>query len=166
MDIRIYTDGACSKNGYDGAIAGWGYVVVLVNGELCKAVHSDKGAIPDGTNNVGELTAIKNAIIYTLNLRRNMPEEPLSVEIYSDSAYCINGINDWRFKWKRFGWWRNQQKTQPVRNKELWQEIDAMIDSQYMKFLKCEGHAGIKYNEYADELATSAVKEYKENGTV
>lgn len=167
MTIRIYTDGACSKNGYEGAVAGWGFVAVLEgeeNKDKLKVFHAEKGAIPDGTNNVGELTAILNAIKYALKLREDISEEVHFV-FYSDSAYCINGITDWRYKWKRYGWWRDAYKTQPLKNKELWISIDSLIDTKYMSFKKCEGHSGDRYNDYADTIATEAVKEYKNGKT-
>lgn len=79
--------------------------------------------------------------------------------IYSDSAYCVNLINDWMYKWERNGWRR--PKNQEVKNLEIIKEIYAL--AHLAEIRKVPGHSGIKWNEYVDGLATGKIKIQKNN---
>lgn len=153
--IKAYVDGAASRNGCKDCIAGWAFVLLDDNDNIIKEAS---GSIPQGTNNIGELTAIKEAIIAYKQIETNQP-----IIIFSDSAYCINGITNWRYKWKQNNWWRDSKKTQPVKNRDLWIELDKIIDSMYMTFEKVAGHSTLnnshaKWNNYVDKLAVKETK--------
>jgi ribonuclease HI len=138
--VTIYTDGACSGNPGPG---GWGCILML--GEY-KKEHS--GYIPAATNNKMELTA---AIKGLQHLTR-----PCTVELYTDSQYLINGIDQWISGWKAKGWKTCDGK--PVKNQELWIELDKLASIHKIKWNYVKGHASNKYNNRCDELATSAIK--------
>lgn len=148
--IDIYTDGAASKNGTEECKAGWSFVA-LQNGEVIKQTG---GAIFPGTNNIGELTAILEAIKFFNSLE--VPEKMLT--IYSDSAYCVNGINEWIFNWKKNDWFRNAAKTLTLKNKEIWQEIDSILDRDRCIVMKVAGHSGDEWNELCDRIAKGYTK--------
>ncbi|MBP7095243.1 MAG: ribonuclease HI [Spirochaetia bacterium] len=137
--IIIYTDGACSGNPGPG---GWAFVVVT------PAEREGAGAERTTTNNRMELMAV----IEALKTVRGA-EDP--VEVRTDSQYVKNGITQWISGWKRNGW-RTASKT-PVKNKELWVELDALVAETRARFVWVEGHAGEKYNERCDELAREAI---------
>lgn len=149
--IKIYTDGACSANGSSNAVAGWSYCVTRGD----NLIHSDYGYILNGTNNIGELWGILKALSY-VSLFHNADTELI---IYSDSSYCVKGINEWRHNWKKNNWTRS---TGELKNKDLWVAIDSYI-GRYPKihFEKVKGHAGEKWNEEADRLAKQGVEDGK-----
>ena len=149
MRLTIYSDGACSANGYAGARAGWAFVMLDENENI---VAEGSGGVEGGTNNIGELTAIIKALEAAAGLDVD------KLVIYSDSAYCLNGITNWRYNWKRNGWWRDAGHKQELKNRELWMRLDALIDMSYMEFVKVAGHAGVKWNEYVDKLAVAHTK--------
>lgn len=158
MVYKIYTDGAASGNGKADCIAGWAYVVLDENNNK---IAESSGAILNGTNNIGELTAIIESLYY---IKMSIDDNPMNTYlIHSDSAYCINGITSWRHNWKRNDWWRDKGQTQELKNRELWIELDSLIDPVKMRFIKVKGHADNNFNNYVDKLAVLAVKEAKEN---
>ena len=95
MTITAYVDGACSANGTSKAKAGWAFVLLDEDENL---IAEGSGGVENGTNNIGELTAIIKAIEAAAEL------EVEKLQILSDSAYCINGITNWRHNWKKNGW--------------------------------------------------------------
>jgi len=133
--IEVYTDGACSGNPGPG---GWG--VLIMNGRECNELH---GGAPDTTNNRMELMAAIEA------LRATKPEAPL--RLHTDSKYVKTGINDWIKNWKRNGWKIAAKK--PVKNKDLWEILDSLIDGREIDWRWVKGHDGDPGNERADELA-------------
>ncbi|MES2023394.1 MAG: ribonuclease HI [Patescibacteria group bacterium] len=138
--IIIYTDGAARGNP---GPAGWG--VVIISGDKLFEVG---GRADNATNNQMELSAPIGALKYLKN--KNFTGE---VEIFCDSKYVILGITEWIFNWQKNNW-RNSAK-KPVLNKELWQELYDLVKDFKIKWTYVEGHAGIKYNERADVIATS-----------
>lgn len=94
------------------------------------------------------LQKLDNEKIFNQN---NFVEIPL---IYSDSAYCVNIINDWMFSWERNGWKR--PKNQKVKNLEIIKQIYELRNLAEIK--KVKGHSGDKWNEYVDALATGKIK--------
>ncbi len=139
--VIIYTDGACSGNPGPG---GWGSI--LMYKENKKEIS---GGLKNTTNNVMELTAVLEAL--------KQLKFPCEVEVYSDSAYVVNAFNQ---KWI-YGWikndWKNSSK-EPVKNKELWQEIYELTKIHNITFIKVKGHADNEYNNRCDELARNAIK--------
>lgn len=133
--VEIYTDGACSGNPGPG---GWG--VILMCGKHRKELN---GGEHDTTNNRMELMAAIQAL--------KALTRPCSVDLYTDSTYVRQGITDWIQGWKRNGW-RNSQK-KPVKNADLWQELDEIRNEHDVTWHWVKGHAGHPENERADELA-------------
>ena len=154
MHIYIWTDGACSGNPGPG---GYAYIAKTKEKVLIKcAGHRD-----NTTNNAMELTAIVKAIKFAVNYevakRERVTERKIT--LYSDSAYCLNAINQkWIYNWKNNEWKTKDKK--PVKNLELWQELFSMLENEKctFEFIKVKGHAGNKYNEMVDKIAKKAMK--------
>ena len=140
--INIFTDGACSGNP---GIGGWG-VVILIN-------DSDpiflKGGEIQTTNNRMELTA-------TIKALKHFKEHQL-ITLITDSKYVKDGIESWIANWKKNGWRTTSKK--PVKNKELWVELDSQIAKHNITWKWVKGHAGDRYNEKADFLARRFIEE-------
>jgi ribonuclease HI len=139
--VRIYTDGACKGNPGPG---GWG--VLLKTGASEKELF---GGEPQTTNNRMELTAVIRAL-EALDSGRD-------VEVYTDSQYVQKGISEWMRDWKRRGWRTADRK--PVKNQDLWQELDQLAGSHRIAWHWVKGHAGHPGNERADALANRGVEE-------
>ncbi|MEL6858289.1 MAG: ribonuclease HI [Pseudomonadota bacterium] len=134
-DILIWTDGACSGNPGPG---GWG--VLLVAGDKRKELY---GGAPDTTNNRMELMAAIEAL--------NALKKPSAVTLHTDSTYVKDGLTKWIHGWKRNGWKTAAKK--PVKNKDLWQDLETACARHEIKWVWVKGHAGDEGNEKADELA-------------
>lgn len=150
MIYSVYTDGACSRNPGPG-----GYAFVILAGD--KEHLRLSGSRQNTTNNFMELLAIVRAMKHLQSIENNSKEN--SCVVYSDSAYCLNPINQgWVNNWVRNGWKTN--KGDPVKNAALWQELLQILSSIHMqiKFVKVKGHSGNKYNELVDKAAKNAIK--------
>jgi ribonuclease HI len=143
--VTLYTDGGCRGNP---GLGGWG--AVLLYGEHRKEL---KGSEPDTTNNRMELLA---AIEGLKALNRDV-----SVNLYTDSKYVKQGITQWIINWKKNGWKTAAKK--PVKNQDLWQELDDQMQKHDVSWHWVKGHAGDKYNELADQLANQAMDEYSKS---
>ncbi len=139
--IEIYTDGACSGNPGNG---GWG-AVLLYNGHEKRI----SGSANDTTNNRMELMAVIEGL-------RSIKNKKLAITVYTDSKYVQNGITSWIHSWKKNGWKGSNKK--PVKNVDLWQDLDRTSQGLDIDWQWVKGHAGNKYNEIADQLATEAIK--------
>ncbi|MBI04941.1 MAG: ribonuclease HI [Pelagibacteraceae bacterium] len=140
--ITIYTDGACSGNP---GIGGWGVVILEENNnEICL-----NGGDDHTTNNRMELTAAIEAL-------KNFPNRE-NIIIITDSKYVKDGIQIWIQNWKKNGWKTTGKK--PVKNKELWIELDELITKHNITWEWIKGHAGNKYNDKADYLARRYIEE-------
>jgi len=137
--IKIYTDGACSGNPGKG---GWGAILLYQDKE--KTIN---GFDPETTNNRMELIAVIEAL--------KIIKKNIKIEIYTDSNYVKDGITKWIFSWKKNGW--KNSKKQVVKNADLWQELDLLVQKYNVEFFWVKGHNGDKYNEIADELARRAI---------
>lgn len=144
--MRIYTDGSCRNNGKEGAQAAWAFSAVDENN---KEVFFNSGAIANGTNNIGEMTAIVRAMEWA---KENNFKD---ITIITDSAYCLNGITEWIINWKKFDWYRDAKRTKVIKNLELWKDIDHYNNVLSITWEKVKGHSGDKWNERADQLAQS-----------
>lgn len=151
MKIEIYTDGACSKNGSKDAIGGWAWVL-LEDGER---KFQDSGRYEGATNNIVELLAIIEALKFVKDTIK--PGLFSQITIYSDSSYCIKGITEWIHNWRKNGFWRDKQKTQELKNRELWMELDKLDFHFNIEWKWVKGHAGNEWNEYVDKLAKEAI---------
>ena len=144
---ELYTDGATSKNGYEGAVGGAAFVM-LINGEKV-AEWSMK--VEPATNNICEMLAVIHACEEVSTMMNRFD----SAIIYSDSAYIINCYK--QFWWK--AWLHNNwvnSKKEPVKNKELWEKLIQYFTDPRFQFKKVKGHAGNEWNEYVDKLAVAA----------
>ena len=144
--VILYTDGACSGNPGPG---GWGAILEYqgVEKEL-------SGGELNTTNNRMELTAVIRGL--------QALKEPCVVELYSDSKYLVQAFNDhWIDNWQKNGWINS--KKQPVENSDLWKLLLQIIKikKHEVHFHKVKGHADNPWNNRCDELATSAIKEYR-----
>ena len=140
MRVTIYTDGACRGNPGPG---GWG-AVLLYGGHR----REISGASGQTTNNRMELTAAIRAL-ETLT-------RPSEVTLYTDSTYVKDGITQWLPNWKARGW-RTAAKA-PVKNRDLWEALDALANRHDVTWHWVKGHAGNAENERADTLARTALK--------
>lgn len=146
--IKIFTDGSTKGNGTEDSVGGNAIVVFKDDNFL---FYKNEVDVYGTTNNREELKAIISAIkLATFDF----PTE--EVEIYSDSAYCVNIINDWMWTWFKNGWKRSGNK--PVENLDLIQEIFKLYNRSFVvNFVvkKCKGHNGELGNEIADAAATN-----------
>ena len=116
----------------------------------------DAGGWPQGTNNLGELTAI-------LRLLEATAESGEELHILADSQYAINVVSKWRLGWKKRGWTKADKK--PIKNLELIQEIDRAMEGRRVTFEWVKGHAGHHMNERADDLARACAEAYQAGRT-
>ena len=143
--VEIWTDGACSGNPGPG---GWG--VLMRHGANQKELS---GGEPDTTNNRMELRAAIEAL--------NALKKPCEVHLHTDSQYVKGGVTGWIHNWKRNGWKTSDKK--PVKNEDLWRELDAATARHTIHWHWVKGHAGHPENERADELARSGMAPFKAN---
>ena len=139
--VIIYTDGACRGNPGPG---GWG--VLIEYGESNKQLY---GGDISTTNNKMELTA---AIMALKEIK-----EPCEIILYTDSKYVLQGIEEWIHNWKKREWKVANKK--PVKNIELWKELDELRDKHNIKWNWVKGHSGDSGNETADMLANRGIDE-------
>ncbi|GDX84589.1 ribonuclease HI [Methylococcaceae bacterium] len=137
--VIIYTDGACRGNPGKG---GWG-AILRYKGKI-KELH---GGERDTTNNRMELMAAISAL--------EALKKPCVVHLYTDSKYVLDGITKWLPNWKKAGWKTAAKK--PVKNEDLWQRLDLVIQTHTIDWRWVKGHSGNKGNERADTLANLGV---------
>ena len=135
----MYTDGACRGNPGPG---GWG-VVLRFQGNL----KTLQGYAAETTNNRMELTAVIEGL---KALKRSC-----EVELFTDSKYVMQGLTEWLARWKSNGWKTAAKK--PVKNIDLWQQLEAEVAQHEIDWNWVKGHAGIADNELADQLANAAI---------
>ena len=137
--IKIYTDGACSGNPGPG---GWG-VFIENSGNVTELSGRDENT----TNNRMELKAVIEALkFFTINSK---------LTIHTDSKYVMDGASRWIINWKKNKWKTAQKKD--VKNKDLWIELDNLLNYHDVSWVWVKGHDGIYGNERADYLATSVI---------
>lgn len=143
-EIIVYTDGGCSGNPGPG---GWG-IVVIANGEARQLSGGEKIT----TNNRMELTAAISA----LSVIQNTPSfNGKKIIVNIDSQYVKNGITVWIKSWKQKGWKTADKK--PVKNQDLWQQLDVLNSNLNVEWNWVKGHAGIEYNEICDQLCQKEI---------
>ncbi len=141
MKVEMFTDGACRGNPGRG---GWG--ALLRYGEVEKPLF---GGEKETTNNRMELMAAIEGL--------RALKKPSQVVLTTDSQYVRKGITEWIANWKRRNW-RTAGK-QPVKNKDLWQELDALCQKHDVEWHWVKGHSGHRENEIADQLANRGIDE-------
>ena len=142
--VEIFTDGACSGNPGPG---GWG--AILRFGAVEKELN---GSEEHTTNNRMELMAAIRGI--------EAVKRPCEIHLHTDSEYLRQGITTWIHSWKKKGWKTADKK--PVKNVDLWQRLEAAIETHHVKWHWVKGHSGHAENERADELARIASKQLKD----
>ncbi|MFT8389751.1 MAG: ribonuclease HI [Sporolactobacillus sp.] len=148
--IIIYCDGGCRGNQSDRNIGGWGAV-------LSYQAHTKElsGGAVNTTNNIMELTAAIRAL-------ESLKTFDIPVEFFIDSAYVVNGMNNWINGWEKKGW--RTASGAAVKNKELWMRLSELASRQKtIHFNKVKGHHGITLNERADKLANQAMDAQSRN---
>ncbi len=147
--VILYTDGGCRGNGKKKNLGAIGGVLFHPKSGSKKEYFE---AFPQTTNNRMEILSIIKGL--------KLLKEPCEVEVYSDSAYVVNAINKgWLRNWKRKNWIR---KPDPLKNVDLWKELDQLISIHKVTFNKVKGHADDEYNNRADYLVNRAMDEYLE----
>jgi len=139
--VDIFTDGACRGNPGPG---GWGALL-----RLGKHEKELWGGEAQTTNNRMELTAAIQALA--------MLKRPVQARVHTDSQYVLKGISEWIHGWKRNGWRTSDKK--PVKNADLWQELDRLCAPHRLEWIWVKGHAGHPENERADALANRGIDE-------
>jgi len=144
--VEIFTDGACSGNPGPG---GWAAILRYkgVEKELC-------GFCPRTTSNRMELKAVLESL--------KALKEPCHVILYTDSRYLKDGITRWIQKWLRNGWMTTSKE--PVKNRELWEELHREIQRHRIDWHWVPGHSGHLENERCDRLAREAIQRGRRNG--
>ncbi len=139
--VVIYTDGACSGNPGPG---GWGAILMYKSNK-----KEISGGSNNTTNNIMELTAVIQGL--------KLLKYPCEVDLYSDSAYVVNSFKQgWIYNWVKNNW-RTSGK-EPVKNREIWQELYELTKIHKVNFIKVKGHSDNQYNNRCDELARNAIK--------
>jgi len=152
-EVVLFTDGACSGNPGPG---GWAYI--LRHPDSGREA-SDSGAERQTTNNRMELTAVVRGL--------EQLKRPTRVELVTDSVYVGTGLAEWLPRWKQQGWKRKEKgRLVPVKNEDLWRELDRLATAHTIRFTHVAGHSGHPENERCDELAVAAYKELQRNGNV
>ena len=144
--VNLYTDGACTGNPGPG---GWGCIL-----EFHGKTKEMSGHMSSTTNNRMEIFAVISGL--------GALKEPCIVNVYSDSTYVVNAFNDhWLDSWQKHNWVKSDKN--PVENKDLWVLLLTIIQRKQHKvfFHWVKGHSDNEWNNRCDELATSAIKEFR-----
>ena len=137
--VIIYTDGACRGNP---GLGGWGALITFEG--TTKELFGGK---QDSTNNQMELSAAIEGLAAL--------KEPCNVDLFTDSKYVMDGITQWINKWKKNNWRTAAKKD--LKNKELWQRLDELINLHQVQWHWVKGHSGDAGNEMADLLANKGI---------
>ena len=148
IEVVLYTDGACSGNPGPG---GWAYILRHL---ASNAERVDSGGQEMTTNNQMEMLAVIRGL--------EALSRKTTVKIVSDSSYVLKGIEEWMPNWKRRDWKRKEKgKLVPVKNIELWQKLDTLLQEHDVELEHVRGHSGHPENERCDELAVAAYQQYR-----
>ncbi|MGN6136721.1 MAG: ribonuclease HI [Aureliella sp.] len=147
-EIKLFTDGACRRNPGPG---GWAFILRDV--KTGKEMTASGGA-PETTNNQMELQAVIEGL--------KALKKSCRVQLHSDSKYVLQGLTEWMAGWKKRGWVRIEGgKKRPVKNVELWQELDALVARHSISYHHVRGHSGHIENERCDQMAVAASHQYE-----
>ena len=144
--IEIFTDGACSGNPGPG---GWG--AILRKGDTEKELFGGELLT---TNNRMEMMAVIEAL--------RALKGPVQARVHTDSQYVQKGISEWIHGWKRRSW--KTANKEPVKNEDLWRELDRLAAQHKIEWIWVKGHAGHAENERADVLARRGVELARNGG--
>jgi ribonuclease HI len=142
-EVDLFTDGACSGNPGRG---GWAFIL---RDRKTRKELTGAGGQPDTTNNQMELMAVIEGL---KSLKKRC-----RVALHSDSKYVLQGLQEWMSGWKKKGWMRMEGgKKKPVKNVELWQELDQLVARHQLSYHHVRGHSGHPENERCDVMAVEA----------
>lgn len=142
-EIQLFADGACSGNPGPG---GWSF---LIRYPSTGNIQEGSGAVPATTNNRMELLAVIRAL--------ESLDQPFSIELLTDSQYVGKGITEWMPSWKQNNWRRRERnRLVPVKNEDLWRQLDHLLQRHRLRFTHVPGHSGHPENIRCDFLAVSA----------
>jgi len=150
--MDIFTDGGCSGNPGPG---GWAFVMVQKTFQGEKIIAEEYGGEQNTTNNRMELLAVISAL-KSYKAKTGLPGQ---ITIHTDSQYVQKGITEWIRKWKQNSWRTSDKK--PVKNQDLWLELDKLAGEVSVKWEWIRGHAGNIYNERCDSLTQKGIAELK-----
>jgi ribonuclease HI len=138
--VELWTDGACSGNPGPG-----GWAAILRKSDRLLELS---GGEPETTNNRMELQSVIEGL-------RALKKQPVDVVVHLDSAYVRSAFTEgWIKGWQRNGWRTAGKK--PVKNQDLWEQLIAEVAKHHVRWELVKGHAGVEWNERADELAVAA----------
>lgn len=140
MIFELWTDGSCYPN--PGSVGGWAYVLHSnATGNRVSNSGKIEGYV---TNNISEMTAVI----------QGLSAIPIGAQtiLRCDSSYVVNGINQWRFNWRKHNW-------QGVKNAELWKQLDELLRERHVETVWIRGHSGCVENEECDRLAGEAYRD-------
>ena len=148
-EVTIYTDGACSGNPGPG---GYGTIIQYIDSKGNLHEKEITGGAKQTTNNQMELMAVISGFEALV--------KPCHVTVISDSQYVVNAFTKgWISSWKKNNWRTADKK--PVKNLELWQQLDEIASTKKLHWVWVKGHAGEEYNERCDELARGCAEKLK-----
>jgi ribonuclease HI len=146
-EVLLYTDGACSGNPGPG---GWAFI--LMHPKTGKKLEKSGGERESTNNRMELMAAIEGLSALT---------RPTRVELFTDSVYVGKGLSEYLPKWKANGWRRKEgSKFMPIKNEELWRQLDALALKHQVKYTRVAGHSGHPENDRVDELAVAAYQQF------
>jgi ribonuclease HI len=158
-ELAVYTDGGCSGNPGPG---GWAYVILgpsKEGGSGPEICAESSGGEPQTTNNRMELLAVIEALKKARSLLEGDKDNSNArITVYTDSQYVQKGITQWIVNWKRNAW--KTSGKQPVKNRDLWMELDAASQNLRLDWRWVKGHAGYEYNERCDSMVRGAMESF------
>ncbi len=145
--VHLFTDGGCSGNPGPG---GWAFILRhLASGKEMERAGAERVS----TNNAMELTAVVRGL--------EQLKTRCHVELFTDSVYVGKGLTEWMPKWKANGWRRREGSSwKPVKNEDLWRELDELAAKHELVYTRVAGHSGHPENDRCDELAVAAYQKY------
>ena len=149
-NIIIYTDGGCRGNPGLGA---WASILISEKHSLRLEIGESEEMT---TNNKMEMKAVIKAL--------ERLKKSHNIKVYSDSAYLVNGMNEWIYSWQKNNWIKSDKK--PVENKEYWIKLIELSKNHNIEFIKVKGHSGNKENDRADEIVNILMDEHEDTGNV
>ena len=145
--VHLFTDGGCSRNPGPG---GWAYILRHLG--TCTEKEASGGEA-ETTNNRMELAAVIEGL--------KALKKPCKVELFTDSEYVRKGLSEWMAGWKKNGWRRREQgRLVPLKNDDLWKQLDELVVKHEITFHRVAGHSGHPENDRCDVLAVAAYQKY------
>lgn len=149
-NIIIYTDGGCRGNPGLGA---WASILISEKHSLRLEIGESEEMT---TNNKMEMKAVIKAL--------ERLKKTHNIKVYSDSAYLVNGMNEWIYSWQKNNWIKSDKK--PVENKEYWIKLIELSKNHNIEFIKVKGHSDNKENNRADEIVNILMDEHESAGNI